>query len=185
MSGPDAPPAKRESPLWRRSPVFAVPALLACLWLLWDMWPDVAWYFSSREPIDLGSPGAYRAERAQPNRLVRVAGVPAAQVRASGARGKEERAVLGLSGVNLAVDRPAGAGPTLVFEGRLLPASRALDYGEAVAALRARGWAAGDRWLVLRDGERPRSRIGPVLLSLLLALVAAVNARALLRTLWT
>jgi hypothetical protein len=178
-------PPRRESPFWRRSPVFAVPALCACLWLLWDLWPDVAFFISTREPVDLGAPGAYRVERALPNRLVRVAGVPAAQVRASDRRGKEDRAVLGLRGVNLAVDRPAGAGPTLVYEGRLLPRSRAADYGEAVAALRARGWEAGDRWLVLRDGERPRSRWVPPILSLLLALVAAVNARALLRVLWS
>jgi len=183
MSG--AAPARRESPLWRRSPVFALPALCACLWLLWDLWPDVAFFLSSRQPVDLGAPGAYRVERALPNRLVRVAGVPVAQVRASEARGKEERAVLGLRGVNLAVDRPAGAGPTLVYEGRLLPRSRAADYGEAVAALRARGWEAGDRWLVLRDGERPRARWTPLLLSLLLCLVAAVNARALVRALWS
>jgi len=185
VSGGGPAPARPESPLWRRSPVFAVPALLACLWLLWDMWPDVSFFLSSRQPIDLGSPGAYRLERAAANRLVRVAGAPVAQVQATVARGKEERAVLGLRGVNLAVDRPGRAGPTLVYEGRLLPRSRATDYGEAVAALRARGWEAGDRWLVLRDGERPRARWGPLLLSLLLALVAAVNARALLRALWS
>ena len=39
----------------------------------------------------------------------------------------------------------------------------------------------GERWMVLRDGERPRQRWGPPLLSLLLLAVGALNAKALIR----
>jgi hypothetical protein len=178
----EAPP-RRPSPFWRRSPIFAAPALALCLWLLWDLWPEVAYFASSREPIDLGGPGAYRPERAQPNRLVRLTGVPAAQVSITDLRAKEERAVLGLRGLNLAVDRPGRAGPTAVYEGRLLPRARSADYAEAVGRLRERGWEAGERWQVLVDGERPRARWLQPLLALLVLAVAGVNGRALVRSL--
>jgi len=182
VSLPEAPP-RRRSPLWRRSPVFAVPALALCVWLLWDLWPEVAYFASSREPIDLGGPGAYRLERARPNRLVRLTGAAAAQVSVTDLRAKEERAVLGLRGINLAVDRPGRAGPTAVYEGRLLPRARAADYAEAVGQLRARGWEAGERWQVLKDGERPRARWLQPLLALVALAIAAVNAWALGRNL--
>ncbi len=170
---------RRESPLLRRSPVWAVPALALCAWLLWDSWPDVAYFLSSRQPIDLGAPGAYHLERAVPNRLVRLAGAPAAAVGIADARAREERAVLGLRGLNLAVDRPGRGTPAAVYEGRLLPASRSADYAAAVAALRSRGWEAGERVLVLRDGERPGGRWAPLAWSAVLLVVALLNARAL------
>lgn len=183
-AGPEAIPAppRRRSPVWARSPVFAAAALAAVGWLLWDLWPDTAYFLSSAAPIDLGAPGAYHLDRARPNRLVRIAGAPVASVTGVEARGGERR-VVGLSGLSLAVDRPAGAGPAAVYEGRLLPARRVQDYAPFVAELRRRGWAAGDRWMVLRDGERPRQRWAQPLLSLLLAAVGAVNLRALVRSL--
>lgn len=180
---PAAPP-RRESPLLRRSPAWAVPALLLCGWLLWDSWPEVAFFFSAKEPIDLGAHGSYQLDRARANRLVRISGATSASVGITDARAKEERTVIGIRGVNLAVDRPGSRAATLVFEGRLLPAARTGDYGEAIAALRARGWEAGGRVLVLRDGERPGTRWPPVAWSAVLLLLAAVNARALWKSLW-
>ena len=94
-----------------------------------------------------------------------------------------ERRVIALSGTNLAVDRPGGTGPAALYEGRLLPARSGQDYAPFVAELRRRGWAAGGRWMVLRDGERPRQRWSRPLLSLVLLTVAAVNVRALVRSL--
>lgn len=176
-------PPRREWSLLRRSPAWAVVALGLCGWLLWDSWADVAYFLSPRSPIDLGVPGAYHLEAARPNRLVRIAGAPAAAVSITDARAREERAVLGLRGLNLAVDRPGRGTPAAVFEGRLLPAARRADYAPAVAALRDRGWEAGDRWMVLRDGERPRTRWAPLAWSAALLLLAAVNARALLKSL--
>jgi hypothetical protein len=72
-----------------------------------------------------------------------------------------------------------------VFEGRVLPAARRADYAEAAAAMRARGAPALDAFLVLRDGERPRTRWLPVLGSAILALLALVNLRALVKHLTT
>jgi hypothetical protein len=166
-----------------RSPVFAAAVLAAVGWLLWDLWPEAAFFFSSTAPVDLGAPGAYHLDRARPNRLVRIAGAPVAAVTGTETRGGAQRRVVGLLGTNLAVDRPGGAGPAAVYEGRLLPHRRGEDYAPFVAELRRRGWAPGDRWMVLRDGERPRQRWGPPLLSLLLLGVGAVNLKALLRTL--
>jgi len=175
-----APPRRRPSPLLARSPAFALLALGACAWLLWDLAPDTAYFFSPAAAVDLGAPGAYHLERARPNRLVRIQGAGVAQVRASETRGGERR-VLGLLGTNLVVDRPASGGATNVFEGRLLPRSRSAEYGPIVAALADRGFPAGDAWTVLRDGERPRARWSRPLLSLVLLVVASINVRALIR----
>jgi hypothetical protein len=160
-----------------------VAVLAAAGWLRWDRWPDAAFFFSSTAPIDLGAPGAYHLDRARPNRLVRIAGAPVAAVTGTETRGGGERRVVGLFGTNLAVDRPSGAGPAALYEGRLLPQRRGEDYAPFVAELGRRGWVAGDRWMVLRDGERPRQRWGPPLLSLLLLAVGAANVRALVRSL--
>jgi hypothetical protein len=175
-----APPRRRGSALLARSPAFAVLALAACAWLLWEMWPDTAYFFSPPQAIDLGAPGSYHLERARGNRLVRIQGAPAAQVGASSSKG-DERRVLGLFGTNLVVDRPAAAGAVTVFEGRLLPQRAATEYAPIVAALRERGFPAAEGWAVLRDGERPRSRWSRPLLSLVLLLVAGVNLRALVK----
>jgi len=175
------PPPRRRPALAAISAPVAVIALAAVAWLLWDLWPDVAYFASSRDPIDLGRPGAYHLERALPNRLVRVDGAPVASVGGVEARGGGERRIAGLFGLSLAVDRPARAAPTTVYEGRLLPARKSADYVPFVAELRKRGWTAGDRWMVLREGERPRARWGPPLLALLLLALGALNIRALVR----
>jgi hypothetical protein len=176
------PPPRRESPLLTRSPTFAVLALLVSGWLLYELSGDVAYFFSSRDPIDLGGPGAYRLELARENRLVQVRGELSDAVGAKVARTGQDRTVGRLSGTNLLVDRPGRGGPP-VFEGRLLPASARLDYAEVVAALRRRGAPLSDAWLVLRDGERPREKWLPVLGAALLTLLVAVNLRALLKAL--
>ena len=175
------PPRRRESPLLARSPVFAVLVLAVSAWLLWDLFPDVSYFFSSREPIDLGGPGAYRLERARENRLVQVRGELVQAVPVVESRSRLPRTVGRLAGTSLVVDRP-GRGGLPVFEGRLLPARARAEYGEAVAEIRARGATLGDGWAVLRDGERPRKKWLPVLGSAILALLALVNVRALVRT---
>jgi hypothetical protein len=178
---PERPP-RRESRLLARTPAFAVLALALAGWLLWDLWPDVAFFFSSRDPIDLGGPGAYRLERARPNRLVQVRGELAQAVPATEARSGRPRTIGRLAGTSLVVDRPGRGGPP-VFEGRLLPAGARGAYADAVALMRQKGAALDEGWLVLRDGERPRKRWLPVAGWGILALLALVNLRALLRSL--
>jgi hypothetical protein len=174
---------RRRSPLLDRSPVFAAFAIAACAFVGWSLWPDVAFLLSSRTAIDLGAPGEYQLDRARPNRLHRVAGLPAASVRAVTTRGGEERTVVGLAGTNLLVDRPGRGVPPAVYEGRLLPRAQRADYAPFVAALRDRGFDAGDRFMVLRDGERPGERWWYALLAVAVLAIAAVNLRALVRRL--
>jgi hypothetical protein len=179
---PPAPPRppRREMSLLRRSPAFAVLALAVSGWLLSSLWADVTFFFSPRAPIDLGGPGAYRLQEARENRLVQVRGELAERVPVTEGRSGDRRTVGRLAGTNLLVDRPGLAGPP-VYEGRLLPASARSDYAGAVAALRERGAALDERWLVLRDGDRPRRRWGPVLGAALLLVIALVNLRALVK----
>jgi hypothetical protein len=175
----DAPP-RRESPLLARNPAFALLALAVCAWLLVDLSPDVAFFVSSRQPVDLGGPGAYRLGAARENRLAQVRGELVDLVPVTEARSGKARTVGRLAGTNLVVDRPGRGGPP-VFEGRLLPAKARADYGDAVAAMRARGAVLGETFLVLRDGERPRDRWLAATGAAVLALLALVNARALVK----
>jgi hypothetical protein len=180
---PDAaapPPRRRGSALLARNPALAILALAFSAWLMWDLGPDAAYFLSSREPIDLGGPGAYHLERARENKLVQVRGELAQAVPVTEARSGRPRTVGLLAGTNLVVDRPGRGGPP-VFEGRLLPARARGDYAEAVAALRAHGAELDDRWMVLRDGDRPRKKWLPVAGWAILALLAAVNLRALVK----
>ncbi len=176
-----APPPRRERAALARSPVFAVLTAFLAGWLLASLWPDVAYFFSPRAPIDLGGPGAYRLERARENRLVQIRGplepnaIPVLQRR-------DPRTVGRIAGTNLVVDRPGRSGPA-IYEGRLLPAPRRADYQPIVDELRSRGAPVGDGWQVLRDGERPRRAWLPVIGSVLLLGVLGINVRALLRAL--
>jgi hypothetical protein len=159
----------------------AVLALALSAWLLWDLAPDVSFFFSSRDPIDLGGPGAYHLELARENRLVQIRGELVKAVAATEARSGDARTIGLLAGTNLLVDRPGRGGPP-VFEGRLLPEKKRVEYAGAVAIMKQKGAALGDAWLVLRDGERPLRRWLPVLGTALLLLLVAVNLRALARS---
>jgi hypothetical protein len=176
------PPRRREPAILARNPTFAVLMLAVCGWLLWDLSPEVAYFFSSRQPIDLGGPGAYRLDLARENRLAQIRGELVEAVPVLEARSGKPRSVGRLAGTNLVVDRPGRGGPP-VFEGRLLPAKSRADYAEAVAAMRQRGSTLGDAFPVLRDGDRPRTRWLPVLGSALAAGLALLNLRALVKRL--
>jgi hypothetical protein len=180
--GADEPVARprRPSAFLARSPVFAVVALLFSGYLLWDLAPDVSYFFSSLDPVDLGGPGAYHLERARENRLCQIRGDLAQAVPVTEARGGAPRTVGRIAGTNLVVDRPGRGGPP-VFEGRLLPPRMNPDYAAVVGAMRERGAQLGDRWSVLRDGDRPRRKWLPVAASAVLALLALVNLRALVK----
>jgi hypothetical protein len=181
VEGVPPPPRKRESAFLRRSPAFAVVMVLLSGWLLWDFWPDVRYFFSPVQPIDLGGPGAYHLDRARTDRLVQVRGDlrEAVAVTENGA----VRMIGRVAGTNLVIDRPGRDGLPL-YEGRLLDAKRGrARYAPAVAEMRNRGTELGDAWLVLRDGERPRTRLLPLAASALLLVLFAINLRALLRSL--
>jgi hypothetical protein len=173
---------RRESPLLARSPVFAALAVVLAGWLLWSLWPEVAYHFSSRAPIDLGAPGAYHLDAARAGRLVHVQGRLVDAVPVTGRAGAP-RTVGRLAGTNLLVDRPGRPGQVELFEGRLLAAPRRDEYREVAGIIEARGTPLGDRWQVLYDGERPRHAWWHVLGAVLLLCILALNLRALLRPL--
>jgi hypothetical protein len=160
----------------------AVLALALSGWLLWDLAPDVAYFFSSRDPVDLGGPGAFHLELARENRLARIRGDLEKAVPATVARSGAPRTIGIVAGTPLVVDRPGRGGPP-VFEGRILPGRQRLEYASAVAIMRQKGARLGDGWMVLRDGDRPRRAWLPVLGVALLLLIVAVNLRALLKSL--
>lgn len=56
-------------------PVAAI-ALVGSLFLLGSMRADLAYFFSSRDPIELGAEGGYHVERAVSNRYAQLHGVP-------------------------------------------------------------------------------------------------------------
>jgi hypothetical protein len=180
--GEPLPPRRREPAILARNPTFAVLMLAVCGWLLWDLWPEVAYFLSSRQPIDLGGPGAYHLDLARENRLAQIRGELVEAVPVLEARSGKPRTVGRLAGTNLVVDRPGRGGPP-VFEGRLLPAKARGEYAEAAAAMRQRGSTLGDAFPVLRDGDRPRTRWLPVVGSALAAGLALLNLRALLKRL--
>jgi hypothetical protein len=174
------PARRRESPLLARSPVLALALAALSGWLLFTLWPDLSFFVSSRAPIDLGGPGAYRLEAARENRLVQIRGELVGGVPVAEGRTGATRTVGRLAGTNLLVDRPGRGGPP-VFEGRLLPAGRRDAYAEVAGILGKDAAAPGEGWQVLRDGERPRRQWLPVLGAALLLAILAVNLRALLR----
>jgi hypothetical protein len=178
-----AQPHRRESPLLARSPVLALLTSVLAGWLLWSLAADVAYFFSSREPIDLGGPGAYRLDLARENRLVHVRGrLEEPQFRSVDTKGGG-RGIGRLMGTNLLVDHPGTGGPP-VYEGRLLPAGRRSDYDGVAFTLAGRGTPLAGRWQVLRDGERPRRAWLPVVGTGLLLVILGINVRALLRMLF-
>ena len=178
--GDEESPHRGRTSLLARNPVLAVVALLLGGWLLVDLWPDLVFFLAPLDPIDLGAPGAYRLQEARENRLVQIRGELVQAIPVTEARSGAPRTVGRIAGTNLVVDRPGRGGPA-VFEGRLLPAARSADYAAAVAAMRARGADLGDRWMVLRDGERPRRNWIAPAGSAILALLALVNLRALVK----
>ncbi|HEY6006360.1 MAG TPA: hypothetical protein VIV57_26005 [Anaeromyxobacter sp.] len=178
--GEPLPKKRREPAILARNPTFAVLMLAVCGWLLWDLSPDVAYFFSSLQPIDLGGPGAYHLDLARENRLAQIRGELVEAVPVLEGRSRASRTVGRLAGTNLVIDRPGRGGPP-VFEGRLLPAKARGDYAGAVAAMRERGSMLGDAFPVLRDGDRPRTAWLPVIGAALAAGLALLNLRALLK----
>jgi len=182
--GTATPERARRRLAWGLSPVVALAAVLVAGWLLFILWPDVAYFASPRAPIDLGGPGAYRLEAARENRLVQVRGELVDPVAVSEGRSGAPRTVGRLEGTNLLVDRPGRTGPP-VYEGRLLPAAGRDAYAAVADVLRQRGTPLGGGFRVLRDGERPRRQWLPVLGALLVVVVLALNLRAFLGPLLT
>jgi hypothetical protein len=176
-------------------PVAAV-ALVGTLFLLAWMWADVAYFFSSRVPIELGAEGDYHFERAVSNRYAQVHGVPSA-------RGwyVDEAAgsfvIVGVNDTPLLVrrvtfpdevrdatgKRPQPRQNPFFARGRLLSREDSSRYADVFSQYEA--WSGVQvKWLLLAE-QPPGGDRRTILFGAFLSLFALVNAWLLVRGLMT
>ena len=169
----------------------AVLCLLGALFLLSREAQDVAYVFGRREPVTLGSEGAYRFDRLQPNVYAQVHGVPLGTA-FYGVERDSRIVLVPLQDTPLLVRRPLlpteewgpGRRPPppdprpFGVRGRLLPLEDVPGYRDAAPKFRAlQGLRPVDgRLWVLREGERPGEDRGPLLIGLVLLGFAGLNA---------
>lgn len=165
-------------------------AALGAVWLLASQRLDIAYYFSSREPITLGSAGGYRFDSLESNRYAEIHGTPTQRGVYSVERGATY-VIVGLQGTPVLVRREAfdseawtpGSTPPqpdqrpMRVRGRLLSADAAPRYKEAFQKLPAMGevHAHQGRLWILVHGERPGSDGWTLLTMTGLGLFAALN----------
>jgi hypothetical protein len=191
--------AELEARLRHRRLGVRVPVMLVALGvsgvLLGMLWPDVAYFFSPRTPLTLGTEGAYRYEQLESNRYVQVHGIPTARG-AYGLDGEAVYVVVGLQESPFLVRRQALPGeewaPGRVprqpdqrpfgVRGRLLSEEAARGYGEGFELLRELGEVQpreGRLWLIV-EGERPGADTGVLLVALVLVAFMLGNGGLLL-----
>lgn len=169
----------------------AVLCLAGALFLLVRQAPDVAYVFARREPVTLGSEGAYHLEQLRPNVYAQVHGVPLGTAFYGVERGAR-MVLVPLQDTPLLVRRPllptedwapGGRPPPpdprpFGVRGRLLPLEDVPGYRDAAPQLRGVAGlqpVEGKLWVV-REGERPGEDRGPLLIAGVLAGFAALNA---------
>jgi hypothetical protein len=178
----------------RRVTGIQLPVALVCLagslFLLARQAPAVGYYFASREPLTLGSEGAYQLDRLRPNAYVQVHGIP---VRSAlfGEEGRSRFTLVGLQDSPFVIRRsllptenwapgqpaPPPDGRPFGVRGRLLREEDAHEYRDAfprlkrIAGLRP---LDGRLWLII-EGERPGEDRGALIVALLLLGFAALN----------
>jgi hypothetical protein len=167
-------------------PPVAALALAGSLFLMWWLSPDVAYFFSPREALELGAEGDYHLERAVENRYAQVHGTPS--VRGWYTMEKDgDFVVVGLNDTALLVHRstftdeqlsPDGKRPQprqnpFFAKGRLTSRAQATKYAEVFAQFEQ--WSgAPPRWLLLAE-QSPGRDLGSVAMFGFLAVFAALN----------
>ena len=168
----------------------AVICLLGTLFLLVREAPDVAYVFARRDPVTLGSEGAYQLDRLRPNVYVQVHGVPLGTAFYGVERGAT-MVLVGLRDTPLIVRRPLlptedwvpGRRPPppdprpFGVRGRLLPLEDVPGYRDSSAQLQGLAGLRpvdGKLW-VLREGERPGEDRGPLIIALVLLGFGGLN----------
>src|SRR5712692_5173855 len=154
-----------------KAPV-ALVAMLATVALFWMKRSDIAYYFSSRTPINLGTEGDYRLDDYRSNRYAQIHGLPTLR----GVYWREKGRTFLLVGVQdtpLLVRRstlpseewsPGTAPPqpnqsSFAVGGRLLAQEDADRFRDGFAKLAAMGEVhpRSDRLWILLEGEKPGS----------------------------
>lgn len=169
----------------------AVLCLAGSLFLLAREAPDVAYFFARREPITLGSEGAYRFDELRPNVFAQIHGVPLGTAFYGVDRGLR-MVLVPLQDTPLLVRRPLlptedwmpGKRPPppdprpFGVRGRLLPLEDVPGYRDSAAQLRGvPGLHPVDgRVWVLREGERPGEDRSALIIALVLLGFGGLNA---------
>ncbi len=187
-----------ETRLSQKSPIGVKPmvsglALAACLGMLFMMRLDIAYFFSSSEPVSLGSEGQYRLQAIPSNRYVELHGQPTLR----GTFGQDKGKVIVMVGVRdtpIALVRGAletepwkpGSVPAqpdqrpFLVRGRLLARADADRYeADGFQKLSAMG-EVSPQW-VLIEGAKPGNDVSTFMQVGLLAALAAMNAWLLKR----
>ncbi len=161
----------------------ALVAILMAVALLWMQRADVSYFFSSREPITLGTEESYHFDRLVSNRYAQIHGVPTSR----GAflqDGEQVFVVVGLQGTPVLVKRPALPNedwdPRLPapqpdqrpfgVRGRLLSEAEASKYEQGFELLRSASGVAsreGTLWLLIAEESPGDDRTGAMLMGLL------------------
>jgi hypothetical protein len=175
------------------TPFVAAFALALCGGLLYMQWRDASYFFSSRDPIQLGAEGDYRFGDARDNRYVEIHGVPTSRG-AFGVDGKETVVAVGVRDTPLMVWRralkseewaPGNKPPppnqqSFAVRGRLLARATAPDkFSDAFTKLDGFG-EISPKW-VLVESSRPGGDFGTAAWTTLLMALAGFNAWLLAR----
>ncbi len=187
---------RRASAVGVRAPI-ALAAILATGILFAMQRKELAYFFSPRQPISLGTEGEYRLDALRSNRYGQIHGIPT--VRGAYAKEKGKTYVLvGIRDSSVIVRRPPLKGEEwmpgetppqpnqspFAVRGRLLSQEDASRYREAFEKLAGTGElsSSGPLWILL-EGERPGSDVGTLLFGAALSLFFLLNVWLLWRAL--
>lgn len=174
-------------------PLVAFTVLFAALVPLWLVWPDTLYFFSSREPIQLGAEGDYRFEAARHNRYVELHGTPTSRA-GFGVEGKDVVVAVGVRDTPVMVWRKAlrgedwkpGTKPPppnqqpFTVRGRLIARELAPEtYADGLKTLDGHGEISA-KW-VLIESARPGGDLATVAVSTALMALAGFAAWLLVR----
>lgn len=175
------------------TPVVSGVALTLCGVMLWMQWPDTQYFFSAKDPIQLGAEGDYRFEGARDNRYVELHGVPTSRG-AFGVDGKETVVAVGVRDTPVMIWRKAlrgeewtpGTKPpppnqqSFTVRGRLLARAAAPEkYNDAFQKMDGFG-EINAKW-VLVESSRPGGDFSTAVWTTVLMALAGFSAWLLVR----
>ncbi len=204
IEDPDSTPEARdrriaalEARLARPPAVGVKPAVAALVmacsaYLLFEQRLDIAYFFSSKTPINLGAEGGYEPARAESNRYAEFHGAPSSRG-VYGMRGTDVFVVIGVRESPFLVKRaalptehwepgkkpPAPDARSFTVRGRLLSRAAAVQLKDAFERHDAFGETRPE-WILL-EGERPGENLMTLLWMTGVGLLFVINGWALFR----